>query len=114
MAKVQQAQSLPIKYAVIDASGAGDNTVVAAVTGRRIRVLSAFAVGAGAVTVKFQSGAGGTDITGAMSLSANGGFVLPFNEGGWFQTDQGALLNVSLGGAVNVAGGISYIETVGP
>jgi hypothetical protein len=109
----RQAHKRAIKFAAISASSSGNNTIVAAVTDKRIRVLSAFLVAAGAVTAKFQSGASGTDLTGAASLSANGGYVLPFNEGGWFQTDPGTLLNLSLGGAQSVAGSVSYIEEVG-
>lgn len=113
MSSTRQAHKRSIKYAAIAAGSSGDNTVLAAVTDKRIRVLSVFIVAAAAVTAKFQSGAGGTDLTGAASLAANGGYVLPFNEGGWFQTDPATLLNLSLGGAVSVAGCMSYIEEVG-
>lgn len=113
MASTRQSHNRAIKYAAISAASSGDNTIVAAVVGKRIRVLSCFLVAAAAVTAKFQSGAGGTDLTGAASLSANGGYVLPFNEGGWFQTDPNTLLNLSLGGAQAVAGAVSYIEEPG-
>lgn len=113
MAATRQAHRRQIKYAKIAAASSGDNTVVEAVADRRIRVLSCWLVAAAAVTVKWQSGAGGTDLTGAASLAANGGYVLPFNEGGWFQADTNTLLNLSLGGAVSVAGSISYIEERG-
>ncbi len=113
MAATRQAHKRSIKYAAISASSSGDNTIVAAVADKRVRVLSCFLVAAAAVTAKFQSGAAGTDLTGAASLSANGGYVLPFNEGGWFQTDPSTLLNLSLGGAQAVAGSISYIEEPG-
>lgn len=99
-----------IKHASIAASSSGDNTVVAAVAGKRIRVLSYMLVAAGAVTVRFESGAGGTALSGQMSLAANGGAVANFNQGGWFQTAAGSLLNLELGGAVSVAGHLSYIE----
>jgi hypothetical protein len=99
-----------IKYAVIDAATSGDNTIVTAVTGKKIRVLSCFLVAASAVTTRFESGAGGTALTGQMNCAANGGYVLPFNEGGWFETAAGSLLNLELGGAVSVDGSLSYIE----
>lgn len=102
-------QSTP-QHAAIAASSSGNNTVVAAVTGRKVRVLAAVFVAAGAVTVKLQSGAGGTDLTGAMALAANGVLVLPFNPQGWCETAVAALLNLSLGGAVSVAGVITYVE----
>jgi hypothetical protein len=113
VAATRSSHKRAIKFAAIAASSSGDNTIVAASTaGRRIRVLSVFVIAAAAVTAKFQSGAGGTDLTGPAALAANGGYVLPFNEGGWFQTAPDTLLNLSLGGAVAVAGSISYIEEI--
>jgi hypothetical protein len=49
-------------------------------------------------------------LTGQMNCAANGGFVLGFNEGGWFETAAGSLLNLELSGAVSVDGSLSYIE----
>lgn len=99
------------KYAVIDTSTSPDTTIVAAVSGQKIRVLSAYIVASGgANTVRFESGAGGTALSGQMSLAANGGLVLPYNEGGWFETSAGALLNLELSAATSVDGGISYVE----
>jgi hypothetical protein len=99
-----------IKYAVIDAAASGDNTLVAAVTGKKIRVISVFLIAAGAVNVRFESGASGTALTGQMNLTTNSGFTLPFNEGGWFETAISTLLNLELSGAVSVDGCISYVE----
>lgn len=98
-----------VKYAVIDAASSGDNTVVAATTNMKIRVLSVFLIAAGAVTVRFESGAGGTALTGQMNVAANGGFVMPFNEEGWFETAASALLNLELSGATSVDGCITYV-----
>lgn len=100
------------QHVVIAASGSGSNTLVAAVTGKKIRVLAAVLVAAGAVTAKFQSGAAGTDLTGAMSLAVNGSLVLPFNPSGWFETAASTLLSLLLGGAVSVAGVITYVEVL--
>lgn len=101
-----------IKYAKIDAATQGDNTLVSAVTGKKIRVLSCFAVSGDTdtQTIRFESGAAGTALTGQMIVAANGGFVLPFNEGGWFETAAAALLNLELADAVTVDGGLTYIE----
>lgn len=99
-----------IKYAIIDAAGSGDNTLLAAVTSKKIRVLSAFLVAAGTVNVRFESGAGGTALTGQMNLVANTGFVLPYNPGGWFETASNTLLNLELSAAISVDGSFSYIE----
>lgn len=102
--------ALTPKFAAIDAATSGNNTIVAAVTGKKIRVLSAFVVAAGAVTARFESGADGTALTGQMSLAANGGFVLPFNPVGHFETAAGVLLNLELSGAVSVDGSVTYVE----
>lgn len=98
------------KFAAIDVAGSGDNTIVAAVTGKKIRVLALFLVASAAVTVRFESGAGGTALTGQMQLGANGVLVLPENANGWFQTAAAALLNLELSGAVSVDGGLVYLE----
>ena len=99
-----------IKYASVEVSSSGDNTAISAVTGESITVIACALIAAGAVTVAFEDGAGGTALTGDMSLAANGGFVLPYNPVGWFKTTPGTLLNIELGGAVSVAGTIVYTE----
>jgi hypothetical protein len=100
-----------IKYAIIDAASSGDNTIQAAAgAGIKIRVLSAFLVAAGTVNTRFESGAGGTALTGQMNLVVNSGFTLPFNPGGWFETADNALLNLELSAAVSVDGCVTYVE----
>lgn len=104
------ATALTPKFAVIDAASSGDNTIVAAVSSKKIRVLSLFLIASGAVTARFESGASGTALTGQATLAANGGFVLPFNPVGWFETASNTLLNLELSGAVSVDGSLSYVE----
>lgn len=94
--------------AVIDAATSGNNTLVAAVSGKKIRVMSCFFICAGAVNVRFESGAGLTALTGQMNFPANGGISLPFNPGGWFETNAGELLNMELSDAVSVDGALTY------
>jgi hypothetical protein len=99
------------KYAIIDAATLGNNTLISAVAGNKIRVLSLYVVaGGGANTLRFESGADGTALSGQMGLAANGGLVLPYNEGGWFETAAGVLLNLELSAGTSVDGGLSYIE----
>jgi hypothetical protein len=93
----------------VNAAASGNNTLVAAVAGRKIRVLSAVLVAAGTVSPKFQSGTA-TDLTGAMPMVANGVIVLPFNPEGWAETLAGALLNLNLNVAISVTGVITYVE----
>jgi hypothetical protein len=102
-----------IKRAVISGATSGNNTIVAAVADKKIKVLSVLLIAVTAVTVRFESGADGTALTGVMSLAANAGFVLnapadPTNH--WFETGVNTLLNMELGGAVQVSGAITYYE----
>jgi len=98
------------KFAVISAAGSGNNTLITAVSGKKIRVLSYTIVTTTAVTCQFQSGAGGTNLSGAMPAGVNGVISAPFTPLGHFETAAAALLNLSLGGAVAVAGHLSYVE----
>lgn len=102
--------ALTPKYAAIDAASSGDNTLVAAVAGKKIRVVSVFIVAAGSVNVRFEDGAAGTALTGQMNLTTNSGFTLPFNPVGWFETSINTLLNLELSGAVSVDGCLTYVE----
>lgn len=99
-----------VKFAAVDVAAAGNNTLVAAVAAKKIRVLSVALVAFGAVVARFQTAAGGTALTGQMNLAANAVFALPFNPEGWFETTAGQLLNLELGGAVSVDGCLSYVE----
>lgn len=102
--------ALTPKFAVIDAATSGDNTLISAVASKKIRVLAVFLIAAGTVTARFESGAGGTALTGQMNLIANTGFVLPFSPVGWFETAVNTLLNLELSGAVSVDGSLVYVE----
>ena len=100
-----------VKRAKIDAASSGNNTLVAAVTGKKIRVLAAFLPMPGtAVTIRVEDGADGTAVTGQMGPTAGQTIVLPFNPVGWFETSDATLLNLELGGAQSVDGSLVYIE----
>lgn len=107
------------KSAIIDAASSGDNTLVAAagvdpdsLVGLKIRVTSLFLIAAGAVNVRFESGASGTALTGQMNLTTNSGIVLPYNPDGWFETSANELLNLELSDAVSVDGALKYVEVL--
>ena len=100
-----------VKRAVIDAASSGNNTVVAAVTGKKIRVLAlAMTMTGTAVTIRFEDGASGTALTGQMQPRQGQTVTLPFNPVGWFETSAATLLNQELGGAQSVDGVLVYIE----
>lgn len=96
-------------FAIIDAAGSGDNTLLAAQgASNKIRVHQLYLVAAGTVNVRFESGAAGTALSGQMNLVANTGFVLPYSPIGWFETAANTLLNLELSAAVSVDGGFAY------
>jgi len=94
--------------AVIDHASSGNNTVVAAVTGKKIVVTSFCLVSAGTVTARFESAADGTALTGQMTMAVNTSVAAPYNEAGHFWTVAGELLNLELSGAVSVDGWLTY------
>jgi hypothetical protein len=100
-----------VKRAAVNAASSGDNTLVAAVSGRKIKVLALVLAAASAVNVRLESGAGGTALTGVMSLTTSDlKVVLPPSVPGyhWCETAAGALLNLELSGAVQVSGCLIY------
>lgn len=102
--------ALTPKFAAISAASSGNNTIVAAVTGKKIRVLTYTVIATSAVTVQWRSSTAGTNLTGAMPYGANGGATPPFCPVGHFETASGELLNMVLGGAVQVSGHVTYVE----
>lgn len=102
--------ALTPKFASIAASSLGNNTIVAAVSSKKVRVHGVAAMANGSVNGKWQSGASGTDLTGLFYMVANTGFVLPFNPVGWFETGSATLLNLNLSAAVAVGGCLVYTE----
>lgn len=97
-----------VQDAILNPATAADNLMVAAPgAGLYIKVLSIYCVnGATANSVTFKSDT--TAKSPLIALAANGGFVLPFQEEGWFRCDQNAPLNVALTGATAVGVGIKY------
>lgn len=109
--KDDKGNNTTVKYKVLDHATSGDNTVIAAVTGKKIRVLAITLISAGTVTARFESGAGGTALTGQMTLAVNSGFAINCGQLGCFETAASALLNLELSGNVSVDGFLTYMET---
>ena len=108
-------QNVIVKRAAINAASSGDNEIVAAVSGKKIKVLSMLLVATEAVNATVYSGpqATGAALTGAIGLGDNGGFVLnaPTNEWmHWMETTAGAKLNLYLSAAKQVSGTVLYYE----
>lgn len=96
------------EFVSVDTATLGDNELVAAVSGKKIRVLSGLLVASGSVNMRFESGAGGTALTGQLQMAANSGFQIPFSPMGNFETATGESLNLELSGAVSVDGWLVY------
>jgi hypothetical protein len=98
-----------VQFVAIQAAAA-DNTIVAAVAGKKIRVVSLVLVATGgANNARLESGTGGTPVTGIMGLAANGQLILQQNTAGWCETVAGQLLNLELSAATAVAGVLGYV-----
>ena len=96
--------------AVVSASTGGDNTLVLAVTGKKIRVIALVLVASvGANSVRLESGASGTALTGVMDIVDNGQLILPWNPAGWCETAASALLNLELSASTAVGGVLNYV-----
>lgn len=92
--------------AVIDFNTTGDNTVIAATAGKTIRVFRLFFVCSSATNITFYNGS--TALTGAIAMSANGGFTLDFQAEAWFNTTAGSAFIMNQSGSAGVAGRIYY------
>jgi uncharacterized membrane protein len=105
----EQRRGRLVQRSYVTASASGNTQVIAAQgTGLKIRVLSLFVMAASAVNVKFQSAT--NDVTATFAVGANGGFVLPRNVDGWFQTNANEALNVNLGGAVSTGVLVTWVQ----
>lgn len=100
-----------IKQAAINATLNGDNTVIAAVTNRHIRILSMVITNNGGNTdIAFKSGAAVTLIQ-AISLTNRGLLEVNLMPDGWLcETLAGQAFVLNLNSANTVRGSCNYIE----
>jgi hypothetical protein len=99
-----------VKRAILNQAASGtQQTVVAAVTGKRIRVLAlAMVAGASATNATFLSNS--TTISPLFANGANGGAVLPVNEHGWFETAEGEALKITTSSGATTGVLVTYLE----
>lgn len=107
MSKESDGRRYNVKFATIAATST-NNTLVAAVAGKKIRVLSYTILVTAAASAKFQSDTS-TDLTGAMPFPDTGGAVNAYNPSGLFETAAGGLLNLNLS-ASSAYGHLTYQE----
>ncbi len=89
-------------------ASSGATALVAAAAGAKYRVLQVAVISTLANSVKFQSAS--TDISGTFPLGANGSLVLPYNEHGWFETNENEALNINMTVATSTGVQIQYIK----
>src|SRR3954452_886833 len=96
--------------APVAAAASGDNTVVAAVTGKKIRVTRFELSASAAVNAKWRSGT--TDVTGLLYFAAAGASVDSAKSGEQndflFETVAGQALVANLSAAIPVGGFVNY------
>ena len=96
----------------VDATSSGNTQVVAAVTGRRIRVTSVLATNGGSSTVSINFQSSTTEITATHMLAVNGGgYARDARPDGFlFQTAVGEALNINLDANGTVGCDVTYKE----
>jgi hypothetical protein len=93
--------------APVSFSGAGDNTIVAAVASTRIVVDRIFLVVAAATNLTFKDGAA-TALSGAVPMAANGGLTFDTTGEPWFTTTLGNAFIINSSAGIQVSGQIYY------
>lgn len=106
---VDEGKTLQVKRAAFTAASDGNNTVLAAVTGKKIRVIGLVVSADVAGVFIFQSGAGGTELM--RFRSAANGMLTAFPSSGYlFETAASALLNIVNPAGSDSMGMIQYVE----
>src|SRR5712691_9582119 len=89
-----------IKSVAISVSASGDNTIVPAVSGKRIKVVAYTLQAVGTVNAKWRDGSS-ADLTGQFNFQAREGISPAASPPGWlFGTSAGNALVLNLSGAI--------------
>ena len=105
------ARTQTVLSAVINATADGANTVVAAVSGKKIRVLGYVLNVNAPGTVQWKTGAS-ANLSGAMEFPDGGGATAPMcdptSETFWFETVAGEALTITNAVGVDALGHVTY------
>jgi hypothetical protein len=104
--------SYPLKWQAINATGAGDNTVVAAVPGKKLRIVAITFMLANTIQVAFKSGS--TTVIPAMQFT-KGVVALQLNlmpYGYFMETNLGEAFVMNFSGNATGTGFLHYIEVI--
>lgn len=103
----QAGVDLTLRFANINLTASGDVTIVSAVPGKKIRVLSVALGSDGNGAVRWKSGSG--NISGPIQMDKAGGYAVAADFG-LMETNTGESLVLNLDSEINVGGHISYVE----
>lgn len=95
--------------ATISASTATNTALVSAVPGKQILVTGFHIVSAGAQTVSFTDGSGGTSLSAVMTLSTGAPHSPGFHQYGWFKGTTNTALYMTTSQAVQTSGFLTYV-----
>ena len=88
---------------------AGAHTIVAAVSGYRLKIVNALMTSSARISLTVQD-TNGSDLIGAMPIDEYGGFVAPPAEGGWNISAVGTGIQLKVDAACVVGGVMVYQE----
>ena len=100
---------IPLGVAYTPVSQSSSGTVVVGVANKRIVLVSASIIASANVTITWQTSTGLVNLSGPQSIIQFGGYVLPFNAGGWLETLFGDSLVLNLAPGVAIGGMLSYV-----
>lgn len=97
------------RVAIANPSTVTTTTLVAAVAGKKYRLVGAAVVTNAANNVNFAGSVSGA-LSAVFQLGLNGGIVLPHSEHGWLETTAGEALQVTTSAATACGVHVMYIE----
>lgn len=97
------------QHVLLDIVTSGDQVVINESSGKRICLLAAHLTMTGtAVTIRFESTGGGSNLTGQMGPSAGQTIVLSFNPACWVVGNTSMALAIELSGGQSVDGSLTF------
>jgi hypothetical protein len=102
------AQSQNLRTAVINFSNTGDNTVIAGVTGRVIKVYKFFFTSTAATNLTYYDGAGGTALSGTLDTQPDGGWWAEYDGTPYFVCSPGNAFVINQSGTSSIQGTVYY------
>ncbi len=98
-----------LQSAAISFSGSGANVVIAAISGKVVRVYRLFLVVGGATNLTMQD-TSASAFSGALPMTANGAITLDFESEPWFTTAAGNGFAMNSSSGVQVSGTVYYTQ----